>query len=221
MPKPGIALTFDDYTVNDWYKCLPLFDSFGVRATYYISNYNKLSREEISKLKIIQQHGHEIAFHTTNHCNLVKYLNNTSMSKLVQNEIVAGLKKMNADQFYPTTFAYPYGQHNQALDNELLKYFKSVRALNGTNNYTKSMAIAGNNKILYGLGIDVSSKRPLDVLLKLVHNAYENNVCLVFVSHHVDQPQTNLQTPLQNLRAIIREASSLGMNFYTISEISN
>ena len=220
LQKSGIAFTFDDFNVNEWFRCLPLLDSFGVKATFYISNYNKLNKEEINKLRIIKRCGHEIAFHTTNHFNMVKYLNNEGMEALIQNEILAGLSKLNADGFYPTTFAYPYGHHTQALDNTLLKYFKSVRALNGTNNYSRSLATTSYNEILYGLGIDESSKRPMSTILQLVNNAHDDNNCLVLVSHHTDLPGTKFITTHSTLREIIKKAVSLDMQFYTISEIS-
>lgn len=220
LQKSGIAFTFDDYSVDEWYRCLPLFDSFNVKATFFISNYNKLKKREIDKLRALKKRGHEIAFHTTNHFNMIKYLNNEGMDLLIQNEIEAGLSKLNADGFYPTTFAYPYGHHNQALDNTLLKYFKSVRALNGTNNFTKSLATTTNNSILYGLGIDESSKRPMSTIFQLVTNAHDDNNCLVLVSHHTDLPGTKFITTQNTLREIIKKAVSLDMHFYTVSEIS-
>ena len=203
LQKSGIAFTFDDYSVDEWFRCLPLLVSFGVKATFYISNYNKLKREDIKKLRLIQKCGHEIAFHTTNHFNMVKYLNNKGMDSLIQNEILAGLSKMNADWFYPTTFAYPFGRHTQAIDNTLLKYFRSLRALNCTNNYSKSLATTNNNSILYGLGIDESSKRPLSTILQLVYNAHNDNNCLVLVSHHTDLPGTKFITSHHTLRSCL------------------
>ncbi len=38
------------------------------------------------------------------------------METLIKKEVLAGLEKMNADGFFPKTFAYPYGQHNDELD---------------------------------------------------------------------------------------------------------
>lgn len=220
LQKSGIAFTFDDYSVEEWYRCLPLFDSFNVKATFFISNYSKLKKADIDKLRVLKKRGHEIAFHTTNHFNMIKYLNNKGMDQLIENEILAGLSKLNADGFYPTTFAFPYGQHNQALDNTLLKYFKSVRALNGTNDFRKSLATTTNNSILYGLGIDESSKRPMSTIFQLVINAHDDNNCLVLVSHHTDLKGTKFITTQSTMREIIKKAVALDMRFFTISEIS-
>ena len=122
---PGaIALTLDDYSIDNWYSYINVLDSLGVKATFYISNYKVLTGKQKDKLHDIQKRGHEIAFHSTNHVNFVKYADSAGWNKLIKKEIADGLRMMNNDGFYPTTFAYPYGQHNDKLDKLLLKHFK-------------------------------------------------------------------------------------------------
>ena len=67
--RGGLALTFDDYNIDNWYTYIDLLDSFNVKATFYVSNYNKLNVHQKAKLHEIQNRGHEIAFHSTNHVN--------------------------------------------------------------------------------------------------------------------------------------------------------
>jgi peptidoglycan-N-acetylglucosamine deacetylase len=220
VTQPAVALTFDDSYVDDWYKMIPLLDSFNAKVTFYISNYNWLKPLQKQKLKELQSHGHEIAFHTTNHYNLDEYLKNCKIDDLLKKEVFDGLEKMRADGFNCKTFAYPYGQHNDLLDKKLLQYFKSLRALNGTNNYAKSQATGTKNKIIYGLGIDESSKRQMDVILKLIQNAYNDKTCLVLTAHHVGRPDLKMQLPMDKLRRILQEGSKTGLAFVTVSDIS-
>jgi peptidoglycan-N-acetylglucosamine deacetylase len=161
VKEPGIVLTFDDDRVDNWFKYLPMLDSAGVKATFYICKYNRFTDEQKRKLTIIQAHGNEIAFHSTNHYNMEEYVykQKHTIDDLMRCEVEAGLKLMNKDGFYPTTFAYPYGAHNGVFDKVLMRYFKSVRALNGTQDFSKSVVPTTNNDVLYGLGIDKSSKR--------------------------------------------------------------
>ena len=135
MPKPGIALTFDDNYIDDWYRNINFFDSFHVKVTFYISYYHKLNRDQKNKLMTLMNHGHEIAYHSVHHPDFVKYLQQNTMGKLEEEEINKGLKMMNKDGFFPTDFAYPYGSHNEVLDNCLQRRFKSVRYLNGTKDW--------------------------------------------------------------------------------------
>lgn len=218
--RGGIALTFDDYAVDNWHTYINLFDSLGVRATFYISNYNKLTPAQKTELKDLQAHGHEIAFHSTNHVDFVKCVDSTNVDKLIKNEVIHGLRLMNNDGFYPTTFAYPYGKHNDNLDRLLLKRFKSVRALNGTQDLSRSLAETHNNQIIFGLGIDEGSKRSLDKIKGLLYLGQQKNRCAVLLIHNIERSGTNLQLPLWKLKEIISSAKSLNLKFYTISEIS-
>ncbi len=219
-PKPGLALTFDDYSVDNWHNYMKLFDSLDVKATFYISNFNKLTAAQKAKLHQLQNHGHEIAFHSTNHVNFVKYLNNNKSEKLIEEEVTKGLELMNNEGFFPGTFAYPYGAHTDALDKALLKRFKSVRALNGTHDFANSLCPLSGNTMLFSLGIDETSKRKIEQIEELLTKASQTNKCAVLLVHNIQRSDIKMQLPLWKLKRIISTAKSLGLKFYTISEIS-
>ncbi|HUS00749.1 MAG TPA: polysaccharide deacetylase family protein [Chitinophagaceae bacterium] len=218
--RGGIALTFDDHYVDNWHQYMGLFDSMGVRATFYISNYNKFTAAQKIKLREIKEHGHEIAFHSTNHVNFLKYADSSGCNRLIKEEVRDGLRLMNNDGFYPTTFAYPYGKHNDVLDKMLLRTFKSVRALNGTQDFSRSLAFLQGNTLLFGLGIDESSKRNLEKIKGLLFLAQQTNHCAVLLVHNIERNNLKMQIPLSKLKEILSTANSLNLKFYTISEIS-
>lgn len=222
MSEPGIAITFDDDRVDNWIQYLPLFDSVGVRATFYICRYNRFTAEQKNKLRVIQSHGHEIAFHGTNHYNLMDYVYKYRhpVEEMIKCEIEDGLKLMNRDGFYPVTFAYPHGAHNGLFDKVLKRYFKSVRALNGTNDYAKSLAATANNDLLYGLGIDKGSGRTDVSVMQVLKSAWENNNCAVMVAHNINTGG-NLSVTKERLMKIFSYVKKQGMKYYTASEISN
>ena len=220
ITRGGIALTFDDNYIDNWYRHLDLFDSLGIKVTFYISNYNKLTDAQKIKLKDISNHGHEIAFHSTNHADFLRSVDSSSVDKLIKEEINRGLRLMNNDGFYPTTFAYPFGRHNDHLDKILLNRFKSVRALNGTQDLSRSLVPLKNNKLLFGLGIDEPSNRTLNKIEGLLYLAQQTNRCAVLLVHNVERHDIQMQIPLWKLREILVKAKSLNLKFYTISEIS-
>ncbi len=219
MDKPGIALTFDDRSIDNWFKYLSLLDSFGAKATFYISSYHLLTIEEKNKLREIQRHGHEIAYHTTFHNNLCEYFKLHRINDLMQMEIYQDLKKMNRDGFYPRTFAYPFGSHDYYLDNQLLAIFKSVRALNGGNDLAKSVVGTTSNAILYALSMD-NNRRSNNTIERMIDLANKNRNCLVMVGHQIENANAKYQVPYEKLKFILKKAKSLNMNFYLISEIS-
>lgn len=222
LQEPGIVLTFDDDRVNNWFEYLPALDSAGVKATFYICKYNRFTAEQKRKLDIIRSHGHEIAFHSTNHYNMQDYVykQNHTIDDLMRNEVEAGLKMMNQDGFYPTTFAYPYGAHNGVFDKMLMRYFKSVRALNGTQDFSKSIVPTQNNTVLYGLGIDKSSKRSDQDITNVLQSAKNNNACVVLVAHDINTSSPYSIT-LRRLMAIFSFVKKNNLKYYTASEISN
>ena len=218
----GIALTFDDDRVDNWFQYLPFLDSAHVTATFYICKYHKFTTEQKQKLAIIQSHGHEIAFHSTNHYDMLKYVYKYkhTIDELMKNEIESGLKLMNGDGFYPTTFAYPYGAHNGIYDKMLLRYFKSVRALNGTADFSKSLAATEKNDILYGLDIDKSGKRSEADILRLIQSAADNDNCAVLVAHDINNGKP-LSVSRELLQKIFDTVKRLNLKYYTAAEISN
>ena len=222
MQKPGIVLTFDDDKVDNWYKYLPLLDSAKTKVTFYICKYNRFTAEQKRKLAVIQSYGHEIAFHTTNHYNMEEYVykHKHTVEELMRCEIEAGLKLMNDDGFYPVTFAYPYGAHNGLFDKTLMRYFKSVRALNGTQDFSKSIIPTAKNDLLYGLGIDKSSKRSDADILNMLESAKNNNTCAVFVAHEINTG-SKFSITLERLKKIIAFAKANNLKSYTASEISD
>ena len=222
MREAGIALTFDDDRIDNWYQYLPVLDSAGVKATFYVCKYNRFTPEQKQKLMTIQQHGHEIAFHGTNHYNMMDYVYRYrhTIDEAIKCEVVDGLKLMNRDGLYPVTFAYPYGAHNGLYDKMLMRYFKSVRALNGTNDFTKSLASTEKNEVLYGLGIDKSSKRSDADVFNILQSAKNNSTCAVLVAHDINTAN-KLSVTLERLLKIISFAKRNSMRYYTAAEISN
>jgi peptidoglycan/xylan/chitin deacetylase (PgdA/CDA1 family) len=218
----GIALTFDDDRVDNWFQALPFLDSAGIKATFYVCKYNRFTVAQKQKLAIIQSHGHEIAFHSTNHYNMLDYVYRYKhpIDEMIEKEIVSGLKQMNKDGFYPTTFAYPYGAHNGIYDKMLMRYFKSVRALNGTSDFSKSLTLTEKNDVLYGLVIDKNGKRSDPEVLQLIQSAANNNNCAVLVAHDINS-EKKISVTRERLQKIVDAAKRLNLKYYTVSEISN
>ncbi len=222
MNEPGIVLTFDDNRVDNWVAYFPLLDSLGVRATCYICKYYRFTDDQKRKLSIIKSYGHKIAFHSTNHYNMEEYVykQKHTVDELMRCEIEAGLKQMNKDGYYLTTFAYPYGAHNGMLDKLLMRYFKSVRALNGTQDFTKSTVPYYNNDVLYGPGIDKSSKRSDADIINILQSVKNNNTIAVFVAHDINS-RSKYSVTLARLLKIINFVKANNLKYYTAAEISD
>jgi hypothetical protein len=99
-------------------------------------------------------------------------------------------------------------------------YFKSVRALNGTQNFAKSIVPTEKNTLLFGLGIDRSSKRKDEDIMKLLQAVRDNNGCAVFVAHGINTAN-KFSITLERLKKIIDFVKTHSLKYYTVAEISN
>jgi peptidoglycan/xylan/chitin deacetylase (PgdA/CDA1 family) len=220
LPTAGLALTFDDYSVDNWYSYLDLLDSFHVKATFYISNYNRLNADQIQKLHEIEKRGHEIGYHTSNHPDLTKYYQQNGLQKLMKSEILDGLSLMNKDGFYPKTFAYPYGSHLPELDCAILKYFNSVRMLNSTSDYAQSLSASGGNQQLYAIVLDDVNGKSLNFIDAMIKNAKDGKDCFVVLVHEINNSKVSYSMSYDRLKHMLVSAQASGLHYYTASDLS-
>lgn len=221
MPTGYIALTFDDSDVKGWYTHLALLDSLGIKATFYISNYNSLSKEEINKLHQIENRGHEIAFHTTNHANLEKTTRQKGIQYTINVEIKEGLEQMKRDGFNPVNFAYPYGSHNQQLHSNLLPFFKSLRRVSNKNNYRNCLVTKkGSNQVFFGCPVDQNSFITDQQIKSLIRNAAEKKLCAFLYAHEIENPAYPYSIPVSRLSMIAATAKQDNVQFITVKELT-
>jgi hypothetical protein len=102
----------------------------------------------------------------------------------------------------------------------LMRYFKSVRALNGTSDFSKSLTLTEKNDVLYGLVIDKNGKRSDPEVLQLIQSAANNNNCAVLVAHDINS-EKKISVTRERLQKIVDAAKRLNLKYYTVSEISN
>lgn len=221
LEQGQVALTFDDASVENWDRYLPLLDSLDIKATFYISKYHTFTAQKKKLLKKIESRGHEIAFHTTNHPDLVKEVAKNGMAQTEANEINKDLEMMKGDGYNITNFAYPYGSHTTQLNTCLLRKFKSVRALSNKQDYNKSLVKeAGDWKILYGANVDNNSRLTEDGIISLLDKAQEHNDCLVLVAHEINNKSIRLQISRERLQLISRAAKERNLKFITVNGIT-
>jgi peptidoglycan/xylan/chitin deacetylase (PgdA/CDA1 family) len=221
LPNGQVAITFDDASVDNWYEQLNFLDSLHIKATFYICSYHTLNSAQKQKLKEIESRGHEIAYHTANHLDLVKEVAKKGMAETEEKEINSDLLLMQRDGYKISNFAYPFGSHSTQLNTCLLRKFKSVRALSNKQNYNKSLVNEmGDWKVLYGANIDNNSRLKEDGIFNLMDKAREHNDCLVMVAHQINNPAIALQISRKRLELISRAAADRNLEFVTINQIA-
>lgn len=108
IPKPGIVLTFDDYTnIDSWHNMIDVFSEFGAKITFFINTPDKINDIQWKQLDELVKRGHAVGCHGLRHEKAVDYCNTHSLQVWLNNEIFSTQKILQDKGFKSTSFAYP------------------------------------------------------------------------------------------------------------------
>ncbi|PWJ60123.1 polysaccharide deacetylase [Dyadobacter jejuensis] len=118
--KGGVAISFDDHFIEDWYALKPMLDRYGAKVTFFVTCPDSLTPREVLLLKSLEADGHEIGFHGTIHGRSTDLIATQGPEGYKDIELSPGLGYMLAAGFTPTSYAHPGGNHNERVDSVLL-----------------------------------------------------------------------------------------------------
>ena len=224
---PGICLSFDDRSVDEWFQLRELFNKNSVKVTFFITQPDSLNSAEVNKLKQLEQDGHEIGFHGNMHISPRQYIKEYSYADYMDNEINKGMRTMDSLGFNCVSFAYPYGAEYWFTDFLLLKKFdllRDISSLKGEKDLTKMDGIYysfNGDRTLSAIGIDVISGVNESMINKALQRAVNNKEVLLLYGHRpTDSKEAKgYSTKIELLNHIIRKAKENNMKFYTMKEL--
>jgi peptidoglycan/xylan/chitin deacetylase (PgdA/CDA1 family) len=221
----GIAITFDDAYVEEWYSIKGLLNQYGAKVTFFVSHFDRLTEDSVEKLRILRDEGHEIGFHGLRHLNAVTFVKEHSVDKYLASEILPGIEAMACAGFHPVNFSYPYGAHTKYLDDELFKHFNYVRGTIFTNEKERIPDLDytfykhGDEKIIYGAGIDNAYNNSVEEIQKGLNRANEKNEILILYAHKTSDEMGDYCVPTAKLEGILKYASENRSGFYRINDL--
>jgi hypothetical protein len=146
----------------------------------------------------------------------------------VDAEITPMLNIMKSYSLNVSSFAYPNGSRNTALDNKLLTIFKTVRGTSYDDvphdwpPYSLPLWYFNNSRVIYGIGVDDIYGLPDSYYTQYLTYAKEHNLILILYAHRPEQTVTgDYQTSYQRLQLICDFVKKNNMKFYTSSELYN
>jgi hypothetical protein len=208
----ALSLTFDDARLSQADKGIPLLDSFGVKATFFISPDNLLKR--IDSWKEALKNGHEIGNHTVVHpCSgnfewsRHKALEDYTLETMV-NELDSASEFIEKNLgVWPVSFAYTCGQtfigrgvNTQSFIPVISLFFESGR---GWRNEGANDPVFCDMANLTAIELDGKSA---EEAIQLIDSARSKGQWLILAGHEMDKGgnQTSL---LSTIEAICRYAS--------------
>ncbi|MFV5691765.1 polysaccharide deacetylase family protein [Flavobacterium sp. LT1R49] len=222
--NPGVVISFDDASINEWFQADKILRQYSWKATFCVSKINTLNRSEIKKLLDLQKEGHEIAGHSLNHFDAPKFVAKNEIDAYIDQEINPMLAVMHFYSLKVTSFAYPFGFRNSAIDIALLKKFKIIRGTTyGAEDPFFQNCYFNHSKLVFAIGIDTDHPNfSVPYLIKLLDYAKRKHKILLLFGHKpVKKITANYQTKIETLQLICNYVKQHNMTFYSLSDLNN
>jgi peptidoglycan/xylan/chitin deacetylase (PgdA/CDA1 family) len=225
----GYCLTFDDNYVEEWYSLNELLLTRNVAATFFVSEIDSLSQNQINLLKELKASGHEIGSHGLRHTNAVEFIKNHTLEEYYNYEIKPAIHIMDSLEIKPSSFAYPYGRSSDSLDQFLLEHFKILRHVTleqlqpptkETDQIEEIYYRFNGERYVAGLGIDTNYHISLDELKRvLLRSKNEGTVVILFAHRPVDSLPKPYETSRAFLDSLFKIANELKLKSYKFSDL--
>jgi len=188
----AVVLTYDDGTDFHLDNVIPVLDSLGLRATFYIPGHSKCFYDRMPEWRAAAVRGHELGNHTMFHpCHgkslgrkWVKPdydLDNYTVSRFIDEVRVNNTLLKAVDGKEKRTFAYTCGDTSAiggSFVPELRKMFVAARGTKHGLNFIDSVD-------LFDVKIFGVHKQSVEELIKQVEKAGKEKALLVFLFHGV------------------------------------
>lgn len=208
--KCAVVLTYDDALHGQLNHAVPLLDSLGLKATFYLSAYFPACRERLSDWKKVSKNGHELANHTLFHPCIgqrpgrewvkpERDLQNYTMQQLLDEIRMTNVFLEALDGKTKRTFAYTCGDmtvRDSSFVDQIKGDFVSARSV-------KREMYTIDNVDLYTIGAYTVNGQSGTELIAWVKEAMNNNKLLVFLFHGVGGDH-NLNVDLKAHRELLK-----------------
>jgi len=218
----GVAFTFDDSSIDEWFAHRSLFQKYDIRATFFVTRPHLLDSNLINKLKILESDGHEIACHAYEHKNATDY---EFAEDYVNQQVMPALQKWQEFGFAITSFAYPFGASTPALDSILLNYFKTVRKATYNiqkttiDKYPEIYANANTYRVVNSMGVDYNYEISLKNFKSGIKRAVKNQEVLVLHAHIIDTSNNHTTVHPEYLEKLFLICKKYRINSLTMNEM--
>jgi peptidoglycan/xylan/chitin deacetylase (PgdA/CDA1 family) len=125
----GVALSFDDTSVDAWFALRPMFDRYGAKVTFFVSRYPGIGPDQRAELKQLYAEGHAVEPHTINHLRAPDYVDEHGLNTYLHDEVDPSFAMLRADGFAADAFAYPFGARSTQIDRAIGKRVSVLRSV--------------------------------------------------------------------------------------------
>jgi len=207
--QSGILLSFDDYNPQNWEQYFDLFDDYNVKVTFFINASSPTDFCDMARSR-----GHEIAFHTVGHVKLTEVSEEEFFA-----QAIAPIEVFKEYGYEITSFAYPYGEYTDWMNEELLKYYNVVRGayyyqLYDKDDFNKEFVESKPIDNIYYKSDEIFQA---DITRMLTEASINEGTIVSLYSHAIDGGDWCVMS--DRIEYIFQKAQELNLKFYTYMDL--
>ncbi len=126
--RPGVALSFDDTWIAEWWALRPQLQAARARVTFFVSNFARTSTEQRAQLADLGADGHAIEAHSVNHLRAPDYVENFGLAAYLADEILPSITLLRQEGYEVNAFAYPFSARTSEIDDAISHYVPVLRS---------------------------------------------------------------------------------------------
>lgn len=230
IDKPGVILTFDDRAnIPRWVKQIPLFEKYGVQATFCIERPDMLTADQVNGLKQLMAAGHEVSSHGFRHVRGVDMVKEHDVQYWLDHEVFPATKFLEQNGIEPTAFAYPNSSNNPEMDRSIEAYFRHVRTgtgipqgkrLSDVDALFTPKDVIQNRFVLVGKGIDRADEAWLNYhLVPALKRVKAKDEILMLYAHDITDYSERHYIDPKILELFLQKIKEMDLECYTMSEL--
>jgi peptidoglycan/xylan/chitin deacetylase (PgdA/CDA1 family) len=218
-----VSIAFDDSHRSQFDVAFPLLKERGMVATYYVVTdklrdfSNDSAYLSLGELRALQGNGSEIASHSKTHTGF------WSLSEeQIRMECNVSKQVLESNGLNVTSFAYPYGYTNAAIDSIVSEYYRSGRSA-----YVPPYTMAFPHSQfplphfnLTSFAGETGDDTVLDRLKNIVDQVYSGNSwCIIFFNNIVPERSTDpYAIGVQDFTAFLDYVAEKGVQTLTVNQ---
>jgi peptidoglycan/xylan/chitin deacetylase (PgdA/CDA1 family) len=190
--KCAVVITYDDAYDQQLDNAVPLLDSLGLKATFYVTGFSRSMQTRLDDWKKLAQNGHELGNHTLFHpCDNSDgtrgflapeyYLNRYTVKRMIDETLMTNLFLQALDGKTKRTFAYTCGDMKIGDSNFIIPMKGDFVAARAVRNQMHKI----NEIDLYDVDCYMVNNHTGAQMIEWVKKAMETNSLLVFLFHGV------------------------------------
>lgn len=125
----GIALQYDDSSLDSWMASREYLLKHHARATLFVTRYHRLAEQARAQLRTLSDDGNDIEAHAVNHLRGPIVVEERGMDYYLDEEVQPSIDILRQDGYEIVSFAYPFGARTEEIDAAVSKRVQLVRSL--------------------------------------------------------------------------------------------